>query len=299
MVVERVEAEAMVDDNITFISIPIGKVTYKVVINEIMYSPLENGPEWIELYNAGDTEIDIKGWGIADAAIIENEDDPNVITQITQILLPGDYLILTSGKREFTLDFPVSDEDGLVGVSSMPALNDGGDTILITDGVGNSVDRVSYIRDWGGGKGISLERMEAKGLSDDRGNWDSSVASRGATPLEANSRFGLGHDLKGIILKIEPKVFSPHIGESATILYDVPDQAVVTLHIFDVRGRLVLRLISEKEAGGKRGIIWDGKDRTGRLAPLGYYIVYIETTLPGNAQKMMAKETVVIGKRLN
>ena len=297
--IEPVEAETDIDDNLAFISIPLGKVSYQMVINEIFYSPIDSGVEWIELYNAGDIEVDIRGWGFSDQSIIQNGDDPKVITKASRPLAPGGYLILTEERMKFLEDFSVFEEGGVVEVSAMPSLNDDGDSILVTDSAGNDVDRVNYIRSWGGGKGLSLERIDPNGKSDDRHNWESSANPRGGTPLEANSRFGLGRDLKGALLKIEPKIFSPHVGESTTILYDVPTQALVTLYVFDIKGRLVLRLLAEKEAGGKRGIIWDGKDSTGRIAPMGYYIVYLESSNRGRAQTSVAKRTVVVGRRLN
>ena len=37
-----------------------------VIINEIMYSPINGEPEWIELVNISDTTIDIKDWSVSD-----------------------------------------------------------------------------------------------------------------------------------------------------------------------------------------------------------------------------------------
>jgi hypothetical protein len=38
-----------------------------MVINEIMYSPGLQEPEWVEVYNAGTGAVDLRDWMIADA----------------------------------------------------------------------------------------------------------------------------------------------------------------------------------------------------------------------------------------
>jgi hypothetical protein len=67
-----------------------------IVINEIMYAPSSGEPEWIELYNRTNEDINLKNWKLSDAAttiIITNEDkfvNPNsfiVVTKIPQSLI--------------------------------------------------------------------------------------------------------------------------------------------------------------------------------------------------------------------
>lgn len=65
---------------------------------------------------------------------------------------------------------------------------------------------------------------------------------------------------------------SPAIG-AATLPYDLAVEAVVTLRLYDLRGRLVRTLIGgETRSSGANAEPWDGRDDDGRDAPSGIYI---------------------------
>lgn len=66
----------------------------------------------------------------------------------------------------------------------------------------------------------------------------------------------------------EPNPFNP----VTTIRYRIPEAAAAELDIFDVRGCLVRRLVSEVQSGGNHEVVWDGRDERGtRLASGVYY----------------------------
>jgi hypothetical protein len=60
-----------------------------IVINEIMFDPTgnDNSSEWVELYNAGETAVDLTGWNITDS-----EGNKFILTS-AGTLQPGDYLV--------------------------------------------------------------------------------------------------------------------------------------------------------------------------------------------------------------
>jgi hypothetical protein len=65
-----------------------------------------------------------------------------------------------------------------------------------------------------------------------------------------------------------PNPFNPR----TTIRYDLPEQTLVRLEIFDVSGRLVRKLVdSEREDAGRRWVVWDGTDDAGRSVSTGIY----------------------------
>ena len=49
---------------------------------------------------------------------------------------------------------------------------------------------------------------------------------------------------------------------SATIKYDLPKASDVSIEIFDILGRKIETLVSEKQSAGKHSIIWNAKDAT-------------------------------------
>ena len=60
------------------------------------------------------------------------------------------------------------------------------------------------------------------------------------------------------------------------IRYDVPrGGADVRLSIYDVSGRLVRTLISERESAGEKTVRWDGRGDTGSAVSTGIYFYRI------------------------
>ena len=44
------------------------------------------------------------------------------------------------------------------------------------------------------------------------------------------------------------------------------------LEVYDLRGRLVRRLVAESRAAGRVEVTWDGRDEQGVAAPSGTYV---------------------------
>jgi hypothetical protein len=72
---------------------------------------------------------------------------------------------------------------------------------------------------------------------------------------------------------IAPNPYNPH----TTIAFDLPEQAVVRLSVFDVAGRLVRVLVDgEVFDQGRHEAVWRGRDGTGRHVPSGTYFCRLE-----------------------
>ena len=70
----------------------VGVERHSIVINEIMYAPPGNMPEWVEFYNASLSPIDISGWKISDA----NVKSKSVLVSTHSIIQPGAYFLVAS-----------------------------------------------------------------------------------------------------------------------------------------------------------------------------------------------------------
>ena len=148
-----------------------------VVINEIMYAPLTDEPEWVEIYNRSDQTYNLANWQFADAATTA------LITFDPVSIAPGEYIVLS---KDSTLsDF--FDIDAKVIEFNLPSLNNGGDQVILMDDNFFVIDSLTYQSTWGGSSGRSLERIDADSPSSDQENWGTSVSPNRATPGKENS----------------------------------------------------------------------------------------------------------------
>ena len=71
-----------------------------------------------------------------------------------------------------------------------------------------------------------------------------------------------------------PNPFNP----TTTVAFELPTQNAVSLHVFDLQGRLVRTLLSgEVVPQGRHEAVWDGRDASGRQAASGTYFFRLET----------------------
>lgn len=275
-------------NNKTYRTVRIGAPPPSIVINEIMHSPKSGESEWIELYNRVGEAINLDGWKIS---------DKNKSYDLTNLSLnPDEYAIITEDSSTFNynVDCKVVEPDG-----GFPTLSKD-DSVFILDETDFEVDGVRYSSSWGGEKGISLERINPDLLSDDRSNWGSSVAITGATPGIKNSIY-VKVVPSNVSIFCSPTPFSPDgdgRDDYTIISYNLPFKfAKVKLYIYDVHGRLVKKLLEQKESGSAHSIIWDGRDESDNILTTGIYIVYLEAVDRDSENVSRSKTTVILAKR--
>ncbi len=281
-------------NNIAAKQLFVGFPERTAVINEIMYSPLSNQPEWTEILNLSSLTINLEKWSVSDS-----DTGKRVNFGSNSNLAPNGFFILAEDSA--ILDFfnpPV----GSVSVSKkLPSFNNDFDSVVLYDPSDNIMDRVNYNKDWGGDTGVSLEKINPNLASNDSTNWSSSVTIAGGTPGEQNSIFTqtLPADVD---LTIAPNPFSPDSDgqEDFTIIsYEVPiTTASVNIKIYDLRGRLVRFLANNQPSGSTNSIVWDGHDDSGRLARIGIYVVFLQALNAEAGLLRTQKKTVVLAANL-
>ena len=151
----------------------------QLVISEIMQNPSavsdDNG-EYFEIFNAGDSVVDISGFTISD-----NDFDSHVIDNGGPLLIaPGSYLVLgrnadTASNGGVMVDYQYS------GIT----LANGADEIVLTDTLGREVDRVEY--DGGPAfpdpNGAAMELGDLAADNNDGVNWTTATQGFGAGDL--------------------------------------------------------------------------------------------------------------------
>ncbi|MBA7568016.1 hypothetical protein ES708_09735 [subsurface metagenome] len=66
-----------------------------------------------------------------------------------------------------------------------------------------------------------------------------------------------------------PNPFNP----STTLRFDLPEAAEVTLLVYDLLGREIIRLVDGRHEAGPYRVIWNSRDAQGRQVPTGVYLV--------------------------
>jgi hypothetical protein len=68
----------------------VGNMKGDVLVNEIMYAPAGDEPEWVELNNISPDTINLKNWRISDS----NISTKSIITQLDVLFPPRSYLVI-------------------------------------------------------------------------------------------------------------------------------------------------------------------------------------------------------------
>lgn len=184
--------DELTSNNIKIVLVHIGLPRGSVIINEIMYAPKSPEQEWIELYNARDTVVDLSNFKVV---------THGGTLKITagSLVAPNGFAVICRDSSVSRLHYPVKN---LI-LQPTPSLSNSGDGIGLYNNFGNLLDTMNYIPSYGGSKGKSLERLDYL-AGNDSTNWQESADSTGATPGIMNSNAILPFDIALKRLKFSP-----------------------------------------------------------------------------------------------
>jgi hypothetical protein len=180
-------SNVMETDSLPFLYFQSIPATYRdLVINEFYpdFTPSQGLPsaEFVEIYNASNKVFDLANWSFTDGT--------STTSLISHILRPGDYLILCAqaDENDFT---PYGD---VLGLSSLPTLNNSGDLIQLSDANNQVVDELSYDEGWYQDEnkttgGWTIEQINPLTNCTGASNFRASTANIGGTPGTQNSIF--------------------------------------------------------------------------------------------------------------
>jgi len=99
------------------------------------------------------------------------------------------------------------------------------------------------------------------------------------------------------VLNVPPKPFNPYIGETFPIEFASREGDKAILRIYNAEGKLVFqpKNITISGNSGNNLYPWDGRDKDGKLVPIGLYICYLEVVTPSSGNKKSAKAPIVVG----
>jgi len=295
-------------DNFLKKSISFPFPTRTLVINEIMYDPLKNGAEYVELLNLSRSPIDVCRWKLGDRRDTSQSSAVTALTSDHRLLHENCFLVVASDSSIFdrfpylrdTLSFSVIIRHAAL------SLNNTGDDVILSDLTNLTIDSVHYNPSWNNPdiddpSGRSLERINPKFGSNDARNWSTSADPLGGTPGRQNSIYTIAIPSTAAV-SCSPNPFSPDgdgRDDFTVIHYVLPGTtAAIRIRIFDAAGRLIRTLADGEPSGAHGDVPWNGYADSGNRARMGIYIVLIDAVDARGRPLSTAKCTVVVAVKL-
>ncbi len=116
--------------------------------------------------------------------------------------------------------------------------------------------------------------------------WDVSVRDSMVEVTSENGALTLGVNASAAVLSINgellPEVFSLHqnypnpFNPVTTLRYDLPENSLVNVTVYDMLGRQVKTLINQTQDAGYKSLIWDATNDYGKPVSAGIYLYQIQ-----------------------
>lgn len=273
-----------------------------ILINEVLFNPVPDGEDYVEIYNNSDKKIPLNKLYLA------SRDNDLQLTQIYSltadkiIFEPDSYLALTKDTNGvfpwFTIECPAC----FLQMEKFPSYNNDEDYVVLLNNELEIIDELFYTEDlhlpvFHDREGISLERISFTNPTNDSENWHSaSYLSGYGTPGYRNSQADAEHTTK-ISISFSPESFSPNgdgFNDEYSINFNLDKPGYLTnLWVYDSSGHLITQLANNTILGTSEKITWNGTDDTGQRQKLGVYIILVEIyDLSGNVKHF--KDGVVL-----
>ncbi len=152
----------------------------EVVVNEFMASPDAGGVEYVELFNRSDRDFNLSTFALADATGSQRP------IASSAAFAAGSYVVIASDTTVLRSRFPDGFDGSRIVQSTVPSLNNGGDTIVLSSS-GEAVDSLVYTSAQVQ-QGVALERVDpaVPGVAS---NFALSTDPSGGTPGRQNAQF--------------------------------------------------------------------------------------------------------------
>lgn len=253
----------------------------ELLISEVLFNPFPGGQDYVEIFYPGREKRSVNFLYVA------NRDKNLKLKQIQPLfterteLFPESYLLFTTDELSVTPYYHTCCPEAFHEVDKLPAFNnDEGyvvllneDSLVIDEMYYNEKMHSRFLKNY---KGVSLERVSVKASP----NWQSASSASGyGTPGCENSQHlnGIG---SSPVVKFSPGSFSPNFdgyNDEFIISYSIGKPGFTgNVKIFDLSGRFIFPLIENEILGTTGEFKWDGTDKTGKMQPLGIYIVTVE-----------------------
>lgn len=280
-----------------------------LVINEVLFNPIDDGVDFVEIYNNSDKIVDLRDLRLGTIDI--NQFSPNdtlykVVSEENSLFLTKNFLVLTKNSSKVKDQYFTKIPENFLDMSALPSYNNETGTVILSGSDNVVVDAFAYEENMhhpllNSIDGVSLERINYNRPTFDKTNWHSASSIVGfATPGYKNSQNIDDQEIQDEVT-VEPEIFSPDndgYNDVLNIHYKIETPGyTANITIFDSQGRLTKYLIRSTLLGTEGVFSWDGRTEDNQKAPIGIYIIYFEAfDVKGNMKKY--KKSAVLGGKI-
>ncbi|MFZ1291318.1 MAG: CotH kinase family protein [Melioribacteraceae bacterium] len=227
-----------------------------IIFSEINYhsNSLFDSKDWVELHNPNDFSIDLTNW------IFKDSEDEHIFLFPNGTIIPeNNYLVLCENGKEFSKLYP--NIKNFFGDFEF-GLNNSGEKIRLYDNFGNIIDSLTYEDKYpwptkADGGGFTLQLINYFLDNSKPENWESELLY--GSP--GNQNIITDIEIHDAIVPSSYRLFQNYpnpFNPITTIKFDISKSSRVTLKVYDVLGKEVLKLIDEKKEAGSYTIQFDG-----------------------------------------
>ncbi len=279
--------------------------TGDLVINEVLFNPYPDGADYVELLNISDRKIDIKDLLIANRDENYQLDAIYKLSEKSQILEAGAYLLLSKDTANVKLNYCYLDEDAFIQLVKMPSFNDDEGRVVILNRNNDQLDDFAYdeamhFSQLTSKEGVSLERINPNKETNSNSNWISASQTVDfGTPGMQNSSYDID-EVEVNEIGFKSKMFSPDndgVDDRLIINFELEKSGyVANIRVYNSLGVEVRRLASNLTLSTKDELFWDGLLANKERASIGIYVFYFELFHPDGEVKTYKKTCVLGGK---
>jgi hypothetical protein len=280
-----------------------------LVINEILFNPVGDGVDFVEIYNRSEKIINLRDIKLGEVDVDEFGDADTTLKPVSvlnQLILAGQFVVLTSNPAKVQDQYYTANPDGFLKMGSFPPYSNESGNVLLTGKNDLVIDAMEYDESMHFPllvtvDGVTLERLSPERASRDATNWHSASKEVGfATPAYQNSQFTDPVESEEEVM-VEPEIFSPDndgYNDVLNIHYQFNSPGfTANITLFDAQGRQVKLLVQNTLLGTSGTFSWDGRTDDNQKAGIGIYIVFLEAfDVNGHVKKY--KKTAVLAGRI-
>ena len=261
-------------------AMPVGMAQRGLLLSELLYQPASGVAEYVELYNASDSAVELGGYHIVR---VLHDSLATHYALPSRVVAPHAYVVLTKDAASVAAAYTVRNPSALVECNLPPYPNDGG-SVVVSTADSTVVERLDYSssmhsRLLRNKAGVSLERRSFDRPTNEPSNWFSASSTAGyGTPGYTNSQ-STEWLVEENAFEFSSTLVSPDgdgYQDELEITYRLDDgDLAARIEVYDVRGQLVRRLLNNALLGIHGTLIWDGCGENGQRLSEGQYIVQI------------------------